>query len=1423
MDWTKFNNHGESNNHAFEVMCNLLFESWCRETYDTELVRFSFVNGDGGDGGVEAYGTLLDGRIIAVQSKWFPKKIDNEQINQINKSFQTAIEVRPNIEKYIVCVPRDLGSKRIVKGRKTTSNTELEKWDKLVNKCKLSNPNVELVLWDETTIQGKLTKPEALGIYRYWFDNTIVFDNLFKLSYEKVVNGWAKSKYIPEIHTAGFIHEKLEYFLGSVEVAKNRFEKTCEFINRLESLSRSYEDLLNLGLPKNMENLQNKLENDLKILQKWVNFFEFYKDQIKMGGKLRTIKEPLELNCFVSDINDSQLHFGKYFHFRDAEKFLENIYDDFYNLKYLLEDCDSNKIIFMGMQGTGKTAGIIAEASNFIQNGVHLPLIIHAKEYKEGDTWGSMIIKTLGLNSQWNEIELLGALQNAAFVKSQYKEEFFIEPQCVIIVDGIDEAISWKYWKDKIEEVSAFEKTFPRIKFVFLSRPYVFKNFYDLPYKDSFYLLPTTGDGDLEKMCDKYFEEYKIDIGDNFWIKKNLKTPMSIKLFSDIYRNTKITTLPQNTVVLTELYNAKIRSMEELYCATHKGFRGVKVIRIALIELAQLFAKNASIQYEDIYDSVSVQLKSSLNEILDFLTDEGFIYTYLELEDDFSVPKTFYSWGMQPAFDYLIAQKKYNLLSSDESLVIEQTDGIYQMLSLITIEKGKLITEYHNIKIDAQEAFELICYALSNCSINVAGKYTEYLKKYMRKSVASFREVFNKVIQMTLKSENHPLGSILLDDFLREFGNPAERDIWWSIPTYFIDNINSKWKSFVELDFDSIKLYKNDKWSAAPLTLVWSLSSVNNNVRQSSRYKLTTWGICQPLEYWKLFEKCVSINDIQILEDIFAVAYGIALNQFICEEYLITSSNWFLKNVFNKSGLKKFENVALRYYSAGIVKISISRGLLNSKITELITPPYKYDIECLPLCKDALESERMAGYQAIDYDLARYVLCDKLDDYFELDYKSKKYRTQVKEFIEKYKAINGLSELKIDGFIISLAYQFLLDQGWNKEDFWTYEDKNMVGIDIAIRRTYYASTHGEMSKIMTVAEKNVWLARHQLEAIFSNEIPLHDDNYETFLYVDDYSQVEDFINTYQDYANTIHKAKKHDWFNATLLASPDFEVMDKAKIENWINSNCTPQFEKWFSDYNGNTLLYTTTSVRNNLSGVSETIWISSGALEEKYFSEFLRLMDNYFEDRNDMLNVYSFKAYQNCQCYCSPQEACLVHSKREINSNLIISSHNYDINVLKFVEECVSVHSIDTEKYFILPSNMLRNLTNIVYGDGFSYSDNNGSVVATFSDDGESWGTYQKNLMIKSNILNSELAKNKFKMFWLFRVYREPSPKARERYDKLMKNSDRTYIIWKSGNHFDFKQLFPMNRNDENTNVNYDNKSILIKYGVLEDDEMNK
>ena len=39
MDWTKFSNHGESDNHAFEVICNLLFELWCKVYHTLEKKR----------------------------------------------------------------------------------------------------------------------------------------------------------------------------------------------------------------------------------------------------------------------------------------------------------------------------------------------------------------------------------------------------------------------------------------------------------------------------------------------------------------------------------------------------------------------------------------------------------------------------------------------------------------------------------------------------------------------------------------------------------------------------------------------------------------------------------------------------------------------------------------------------------------------------------------------------------------------------------------------------------------------------------------------------------------------------------------------------------------------------------------------------------------------------------------------------------------------------------------------------------------------------------------------------------------------------------------------------------------------------------------------------------------------------------------
>lgn len=75
-------------------------------------------------------------------------------------------------------------------------------------------------------------------------------------------------------------------------------------------------------------------------------------------------------------------------------------------------------------------------------------------------------------------------------------------------------------------------------------------------------------------------------------------------------------------------------------------------------------------------------------------------------------------------------------------------------------------------------------------------------------------------------------------------------------------------------------------WASFSLILVWRLSSVDNDVRRDCRLKLTEWGINNPYEYLDLLLYCADINDEQIVEDIFAIAYGIALGKFVQKEYL---------------------------------------------------------------------------------------------------------------------------------------------------------------------------------------------------------------------------------------------------------------------------------------------------------------------------------------------------------------------------------------------------------------------------------------------------------------------------------------------------------------------------------------------------------
>jgi predicted helicase len=133
MNWGAFKTYEMGYRSAFETLNNQLFERYIKRTYGPSVVRFRVINGAGGDGGVEAYAAISNGDIIAVQSKWFLQSLSDNEIGQIKKSILTAKTDRPQIKEYIICIPHDVNSQKIGRGKTITVNHEEKKINDLID------------------------------------------------------------------------------------------------------------------------------------------------------------------------------------------------------------------------------------------------------------------------------------------------------------------------------------------------------------------------------------------------------------------------------------------------------------------------------------------------------------------------------------------------------------------------------------------------------------------------------------------------------------------------------------------------------------------------------------------------------------------------------------------------------------------------------------------------------------------------------------------------------------------------------------------------------------------------------------------------------------------------------------------------------------------------------------------------------------------------------------------------------------------------------------------------------------------------------------------------------------------------------------------------------------------------------------------
>ena len=284
--------------------------------------------------------------------------------------------------------------------------------------------------------------------------------------------------------------------------------------------------------------------------------------------------------------------------------------------------------------------------------------------------------------------------------------------------------------------------------------------------------------------------------------------------------------------------------------------------------------------------------------------------------------------------------------------------------------------------------------------------------------------------------------------------------------------------------------------------------SVNNSLRKLYRNRLMEWARLVPEEFYELFLKFSSVNDPQIKSDLFSILMCLIYDT-ANQELTKSVSNWILEIILHPDKIDNNRDISIRYYSIAIIKRAITMEILDEQAIIAYMPPYSVAGNNITLSKNALSGTRMGGYSAIGYDLSRYV------HHIESDFNSYPQRNTgqfeklVSSVIAEQPEYAGMT---VEKFIISAAYAYILEMGWNEREFFNFNENEsgegiVGGVDCSIQGTYHSATHGSQSSVMTVCEKYVWQARNTVSGFLCDRLLFGDDN----LPITDYGLLDDFV------------------------------------------------------------------------------------------------------------------------------------------------------------------------------------------------------------------------------------------------------------------------------------------------------------------------
>jgi len=1421
--WNSFNTYDLSPEQAFETLNNQLFEKYLHTQYKEKLLKFRVINGSGGDGGIEAYGELADKSIIAIQSKWFLNNLEASQIRQIEKSVRTAIELRPRISNYVICIPRNINSVKIGKGKKPILNTEEFRINKLVKDLLKDYPDLHIICWFEHEITMQLLLPQNEGVHKYWFEKQIFFFNSLEQRFEtQKTNSWLRERYVPSLNGSGIIRDQI-----GRQLFDSGFRQIVLLtVNKLKHEISSFEGLLK---PLLTHSQKRSFLPNLNRLNETVQSLKLSLDQIKLDltYAIETSSMMSEPEFSIHDVID-ELRFElrgttptnlekPYFKnfVLQLDVFETNLLQDFYKIYSVLsiEKC----VLILGRAGTGKTHGLAYSVEHFLNEGY--PALLIRAYGADSSSWGALLANELELYD-WKLNEIFSALETLAYrndVKRAHKlngdgEQNFISSKVLVCIDGLEEDIAhWDTWYDRIAEASEIVKKFPRVRILFSARNNFFNNDKIIDSKDlALVELPREGDIAITDVLEIYLEAYKIDV-ENIRFINGLDNLFALRLFCEQYQNAKITEDSDVQTATGVLLNLKLKRLNnELLKLFRKQSLEVTPVVDTLLLLSEQFYRTPELSHEQIrkvIDNELLKYLSSLEieQLLQFFSENGII-TRAEREEGSGILRKrnkFYTISYQSILEIVLSDNITNQIINDGAKEFPEIifrnfalpydvnpiefrrahNGktpnqqlIQNVVNRVLIRTGKLIgiDGYLSKGFDSKQIFKMQLEALTAVPNKIASLFKDWIDDMIYIDYHKRFEIIRSLIYPLANRPGHIFNAMYLHNILIEFPDSFSRDKFWSGLDDHEKRINGHANAWsLSAIFNSyLELSEYEKFDGRPLLYAWGLTTLDQKLREDIRIKLTKWALLVPDEFLKLLDLLFNCNDPQLQEDLSSIMLGFSTR---CRDKLSIArlSLWTLDNVFNKKDV--YRNVIVRYGFKAIIERSYQLKLVSRKEL-LIARPSKLDVlELLPLDIHYLKKPT-EEYYPIAHDLAWYVIKDAFDNFltYEVGYGKDGTTKETTSFLNKYKEKhNNEYVLNPRSWAMAAALMYI----------------RSLGFDRVKGNSFTSASHGSKSELFTYEEKYVWLAVNYLKGYLSDYLPF-DDFGEKF-WIKDYSSITEIHNPGDDFENMLENQideqfNPKPWIIKEILAP---EIMSNGNltkiIEEAVNTEHHIEFENWIffdkSDFQflqegkKATTLYNYTGLYNSSNTIHSSIEIHCCTIEKKHFEVFKEELFRSF-NKDVLNNDLRFYTRPQTDTYTNPSDIIWMDWIGEDGkTEHFMDEITFSPTIAKVVKR-----SVKGEEEVYIPAKATRKAIQIKGLEDNNYLGKSGEVLGiNYKIKTDVFGESQDMVVVDDFLYNASLSKKGRLRFWFALTISNKNPLNTDIDSIPYIQKVRKYLLW--------------------------------------------